>query len=282
MKALVYGAVNPDLVHQIERLPRRGDDVRSRDWLLTWGGKASNAAMALATWDVETRLLGLVIGHDPLGDALLASLDHPGIDTSWIERDPAERTRHCIVLVTPDGDRTIVCAGYDDARWSPVPEAAWHDIEVVLVDGFGGAAAADVISDATSRGIPTVWLDAPDPLPASPSLVVWSRHEHGDDAARALAAGGVGVALTSGARPVAVWAGTDRFDVAPPEVHVVDTTGAGDVFAAACARGLAGGQTLRRVVTWAAAAAALAATEPHRSTPARAEIDALVRSRHDV
>ena len=105
MRALIYGAVNPDLVHQVDRLPGPGDDIRSRDWSLTWGGKASNAAVALATWDIDTRLLGLVIGVDALGDALLSSLDHPRLDTSWIERDPADQTRHCVVLVTADGDR---------------------------------------------------------------------------------------------------------------------------------------------------------------------------------
>lgn len=277
MRALVYGAMNPDLVHLVDRLPHAGEDIRSQASRLTWGGKAANAAMALARWGVDTRLLGLVLGDDPLGDVLLAALEHRKLDASLIERSARDRTRHCVVLVTPDGDRTIVCAGYDGARWQEVPEAAWDDVDVALVDGFGGDAATAVVAAARDRGIPVVWLDAPSPLPLDVDLVVWSRHERAEGEAAWLGVRGHNVALTRGARPVLVlWAG-ERIEVAPPPVSATDSTGAGDVFAAACAFGIASGWAPRRLLGWAAAAGAASARGGRAALPGRRAIDALAK-----
>ncbi len=277
MRALVYGAMNPDLVHVVDRLPRAGEDIRSQTSRLMWGGKAANAAMALATWGVDTRLVGLVVGEDPLGDVLLEALQHRKLDTSWIERSPQERTRHCVILLTPDGDRTIVCAGYDGARWQHVPDAAWDGVDVALVDGFGGRTAAAVVAAAGDRRIPVVWLDAPSPPPVDVDLVVWSRHERAEGEAAWLGVRGRNVALTGGAGPVlALWAG-ERIEISPPAVAATDTTGAGDVFAAACAFGIASGWAPRRLLGWAAAAGAASARGGRAALAGRRAIDTLAR-----
>ena len=63
-------------------------------------------------------------------------------------------------------------------------------------------------------------------------------------------------------------------------VEVVDTTGAGDCFAAALGFGLAEGRDARQAARFAAAAAALAVTRPGaQATPSRAEVEAFVRLR---
>ena len=93
MAVLVYGAVNPDLVHRVDRLPGPGDDIRSTSWRITWGGKAANAAVALATWGVDTRLTGLVVGFDALGDALIEALERPCATSSRTSRSRAFRGR---------------------------------------------------------------------------------------------------------------------------------------------------------------------------------------------
>ncbi len=275
MEALVYGAMNPDLVHVVDRVPSPGDDLRSRSWSLRWGGKAANAAVALAHWGVTTRLLGLVIGADALGDVLLDTLDRPRLDRSWIERDAAESTRHCVILVTPDGDRTIVCAGYEGARWQDVPGAAWSHSAVVLVDGFGGAAAARVVAEAQGRGVPVVWLDAPTTT-VGPAVVVWSRHEHSVAEAEALAGRGVDVVLTAGAAPVTAWWGGARLVAEPPVVTARDATGAGDIFAAAVAFGIVSGWPADRILRHAAAAGASSAAAERSDPPTLAGIAALL------
>lgn len=281
MRALAYGAINPDLIHVVERFPTAGEDVRSLSWRLTWGGKATNAAVALAAWNVETHLLGLVLGSDALGAALIDAIDHPLLNRKWVERDPAEATRHCVILLTPDGDRTIVCTGYEDARWQEVPEDAWKGVDVVVLDGFAGAAADAVARDARRRRIPVVWLDAPNPPPAPVELVVWSRNERSESEAAELVATQQAVYLTAGADPVVVWWAGERFTIQPPQVAVADTTGAGDVTAAACALGIASGWGPLETARWAAAAGSASAAASRAHPPTRAVVDELVAGQRD-
>jgi sugar/nucleoside kinase (ribokinase family) len=255
---LVHGAVNPDLVLHVARLPSAGDDLPAHSWSLGYGGGAANAAVALAGWGVDVVVTGLVLGDDPLGEAVVRSLARPHLDLSHLERDRGDRTRFCVVLVTPDGDRTIVATGYGGARWQRVPEPVWERAEAVLVDGYA-ANGREVVSEARRRSLPAVWLDAPVTDAPLADLVVWSRHEHGEDDLASVVAAGATVALTAGPAPVVVAHPGGGFSVRPPGIEVVDATGAGDVFAAACARGLLLGHGLPRAVAWAAAAGSAAA-----------------------
>ncbi len=273
---LCYGAVNPDLVHHLDRIPGPGDDVRSRRWSFLYGGKAANAAAALAAWHADPVLLGLVLGADPLADALEAALERAGVDTSWLERDPSQATRHCVVLVTPEGERTIVCTGYLDASWQRVPPGAWDGARAVLLDGFGGEAALRTAVEGRRRALPLVWVDAPAGAVEAGDLVIWSRHEHRLAEAQGLAARGVRVVLTAGSDPATVWWDGTTSSVTPPAVDVADATGSGDVLAAGCAYGLARGWEPERIVRWAVAAgAALAARGREAGMPSVSDVEAL-------
>jgi ribokinase len=255
---LVHGAVNPDLVLRVDRLPAPGDDIPAETWDLGYGGGAANAAVALAGWGIDVVMTGLVLGDDPLGQAVTRALSRSHLDLSHLEHDPAARTRFCVVLLTPDGDRTIVSTGYRGARWQRVPERVWERAAAVLVDGYAGN-GREVVAEARRRSLPVVWLDAPVADAPLADLVVWSRHEHGPADLESAVAAGATVALTAGASPVAVAGPVARFDVEPPRVEVADATGAGDVFAAACTRGLLLDRGLHLSVVWAAAAGAAAA-----------------------
>lgn len=272
---LVYGALNPDLVHHVDRIPRAGDDVRSTSWRLVWGGKVANAGMALAGWGAEVAFTGLVLGADVLGTALVHMLDRPGVDLSYVETDSSQVTRHCVVLVTPDGDRTIVCTGYEGARWSRLPAPAWTGVEVVIVDRFSAGAGRVVAKEARRRGVPVVWID-PEPRDTRlATIAIWSLTERSRaDAERSAAAVTV---LTSGAGQIEVRSAAHSFIIAPPNVTAVDATGAGDVLAAGCAWGLLRGWTTERTVTWAAAAgAAMAASGRGEKLPTVSEIEMLL------
>ena len=94
-------------------------------------------------------------------------------------------------------------------------------------------------------------------------------------AAKALVAGGFGVAVVTLGKRGAVW--TDRADggrVAAPRVKVVDTVGAGDTFVGYLAAGLARGVPLEQSVSEAVHAASLAVTRhgAQPGIPRRAEL----------
>jgi ribokinase len=101
-------------------------------------------------------------------------------------------------------------------------------------------------------------------------------------AGRALVdAGSRAVVITLGARG-ALLVGAGREEPVPPfDVHVVDTTAAGDAFCGALAVALAEGQSLPAAASFASAAGALAVTVAGAgpSLPRRQEIERLLSSR---
>ena len=274
MNALCYGSLNPDVIHRVAKLPVPGDDLFSDGWEMLYGGGGGNAAVALATWQMDTILIGHALGSDPMGTWLLETMARPHLDLSLVRQDPGVRTPHCMVIITPDGDRTILSTGYGDARWQDLREHSWEGLEVVLVDGYSADAGTMVATEAVRRGIPVVGLDATRATANVSSLVVWSRHEHPDEAeARHLSVGGHPVVLTGGPGEVSMWWDDRIYRTSPPPVSPVDGTGAGDVFAAMCAYGLASEWSPEQMLRMAVAAGALLAGRGRAAgVPSLAEI----------
>lgn len=256
---LCYGSLGPDLIHQLPRLPLPGDDLPSTTWQIAYGGSAANTAVPLVAWGAPSRVLGHRLGDDPLAGWLLGELAHLGVDVGLVESREGAPTPHCVVLLTPDGERTIVSTGYQQVGWQVVPEAGWAGTAVVLVDGYSGAAGAAVAGQARVRDIPVVGLDVAEAAHVA-DWVIWSRHEHPDPGeAQRLAAGGRTVMVTDGPREVLVRRGREVFQLEPPQLGVRDPTGAGDICAAMCAFGILHRWDWVRTIRAAIAAASLLA-----------------------
>ena len=75
ISALCYGSINPDIVHRVAAFPAPGDDVRSVDARLTYGGGGANPAVALAAWGATTAVVGNTLGDDPLGRWMIDDTD---------------------------------------------------------------------------------------------------------------------------------------------------------------------------------------------------------------
>jgi len=75
------------------------------------GGGASNAATTFARYGHESIFFGC-IADDPAGAAILASFDDENIDSSYVTYIPKAHTGYSVVLLTPNGERTILtCRG---------------------------------------------------------------------------------------------------------------------------------------------------------------------------
>jgi sulfofructose kinase len=254
-----------------------------------YGGPATTAAAAAARLGVDTGLVAAV-GDDDRGRALCAELDARGVSTAGMIVRPGVPTATSLVIVTPDGERTIVNA--TDARLrgpvAPHEASAMMDraaeVDAVLVDVRWPAAAALALAAAAQAAIPGVLdldrtgageYDHVRGLARAASHVVASRDALDDllaaaggplveaapeaalDALVELAGGGM-VAVTLGATGVA-WRDVDGSAgiAAPPPVTAVETLGAGDVWHGAFAAALAARAPVARAVRFANAAAAL-------------------------
>lgn len=255
------------------------------------GGPATTAAAAAARLGAEVRLLAPV-GDDDRADVVRSALAAAGVEDALVVRSDAA-TATSLVLVTPDGERTIVNATPDALRGPLDPDdaaalrAAVAAADAVLADVRWPAAAALALAAARAAGVPGI-LDL-DRAPAADaglltglvraaSHVAASRdglddllavHAPGTttdaDPAAALAvlaevSGGAVPLVTLGSAGAA-WAVDGVVATAPaPTVTVVETLGAGDVWHGALATGLAAGRTVADAVADANVAAALRCT----------------------
>jgi ribokinase len=239
MAILVYGSMVPDIVFTVPRLPQAGEDVPAQSVSVVAAGGGGNVAVALAGWGYEVVAVGNSVGDDPLGRWVATEFAARGISTPrrFVDRDGVTAANG--IIVTPDGERTIIGSDYSTVTWLPVE--TWDGVEAVMVDGYSGSAGAAVIARAADLGIPVVAGDRRAQDAVGATILLWSADEHPDPAeAAAAAASGPRVVVTSGPDPIKVYHPDGSTLSVIPEPHVArDSTGAGDVFAAAVTAGVA-------------------------------------------
>jgi sugar/nucleoside kinase (ribokinase family) len=218
-------------------------DVSSRP-----GGAGANVAAWLAAAGAPVALVARA-GDDEPGRSAVGKLRGHGVDVAGVVLDSERPTGTCVVLVAPDGERTMLPDAGANAALSPADLPAFeagahlHLVGYTLLrDGPPREAALEALRRARERGM-TISLDPSSAAPlrafgaerfldlAGPvDLLLPNRDEAsvlGPLAGRARE-----VVVTVGAEG-ARW--TDgSASVAAPAVasDVADTTGAGDAFAA--------------------------------------------------
>jgi sugar/nucleoside kinase (ribokinase family) len=245
------------------------------------GGSAANVAVFAAGAGTPSRFVGRV-GTDPLGDRLVAELTAAGVEAR-LER--AGRTGSIVVLVTPDGERSMLPDRGGATDLGRIDPAALHGCSWVHLPAYSllvdpiGTACERLVAEAHRRGV-RVSVDASSVAlllqvgaaaararmeALAPHVVFANRDEA--EVLGLLARPFPAPALTmvkAGAEPVVVLAeGTAPLVVAVPSApHVRDTTGAGDAFAAGVLGALAHDRSAGAAVLAGCALAARVLAQP--------------------
>ena len=240
----VIGDLLEDIVVRIAATPALGTDTPARIERRR-GGSAANTAAWAATAGAAVRFIGC-IGDDKAGERLVADLSVAGVDVRVQRRG---HTGAVVVLVGPDGERTMLpdrgaateLADVDPqwlegVSWLHVPSysllsepigAATRE-SIVEVRRAGGGLSVDASSvaivDQYGVGRYRALLGE-----LAPDVVFANRPE-----SRVVPERGLPVVIVKdGPRPVRVRGQDGAWEVAvPPLPAVVDSTGAGDAFAA--------------------------------------------------
>ena len=227
------------------------------------GGSAANAAAALAMLSCEARLFGSV-GDDDIGETARSELEAVGVETR-LKTVAGEETTRKYVLVDADGEVAVL--GTDGANEAlsadDVPAAALADADAVHLTGQDPATAAELARTAADHGLPVSFdpgrrladrsydgvLEHADLLFATDreaaeihASVPWKVTKHGDN--------GATLACPEG-----------RFDHAGYGLSSVDSTGAGDAFAAGFLVAWLDGGDPKRALSVANACGAVAAND---------------------
>ena len=105
LDVVVVGDVMVDVLAAMSGPLARGSDTPSAV-TTAGGGSAANVAVWLAAQGVPTSYVGRV-GDDALGRESVAALTDRGV-TSWVSTEPDLTTGTCIVLVEPGGERSML------------------------------------------------------------------------------------------------------------------------------------------------------------------------------
>jgi len=259
------GSVNMDLGLDVDTLPHPGETVLAASFRSTPGGKGANQAVAAARAGAQVQFVGAV-GDDSAAAALRAHLTANDVGTEGLISLPGP-SGSAIVVVDATGENLIVVAPGANGRLT-LDSASLRelvaDCDVLLLQlEIPITAAIAAAREAHSAGATVIVNASPsggDPgklaeLAELTDVVVTNEGE---------AAHWVWPVthrvITRGARGASYAGGGRESTVAAPEVEVVDTSGAGDVFAGVLAAGWATDRehALRR----ACAAGALATLMP--------------------
>lgn len=262
----VIGSVAQDDVVWLAQPLHDGRHLEGRRRRLRLGGGGANTAIPLRHAGHEVVLVAAV-GADAVGEWLLAKLQAAGVDTSAVGRLPDESTRS-LVLLDPAGERTIV--NLHRCRDGATAERLRRlEVDAVYVRSREPG-LAPVLLERAARSLVVAHVPPLDEASRPASVLVGSESDLPDtflaspwEAGRAIAGERLRwVVVTRAERGATAFGPTERLEVAAEPAEVVDSTAAGDVFAAGLVHALAGGRPMSEALAlaarWGAAAVACA------------------------
>lgn len=275
-RVCVLGSVNLDMIIQTARLPKAGETIGGGNFSTSPGGKGANIALAAKRLGANTELRAAV-GNDEYAEQALANLRAEGVDLGRLIIKDNHPTGLAFINVSDDGENQIAVAAGANGAFSPgdlttikadalvtqfeIPE----DTVLTAIKNFDGLTclnASPVIADLRPF------------LPHVDVLIVntieveyYSGPLSGFKGLIAETRGADGAALFKDGKEIAA--------ARPPVVQAVDTTGAGDCFAAALTVALSEKQDFENALKFAVKTASVSTTAlgAQAASPRRSQVD---------
>ena len=207
------------------------------------GGAPGNFLAALSAYGKKTAFLAKV-GDDTFGRLLVGTMQRAGIDGCGIRIDPDTFTTLAFVTFDAHGDRSFAFARKPGAdtqlRWDEIDPAmldethVFHFGSLSCTDEPARSATQSAVAYARAHGKlvtydpnyrPPLWKTAQE----AKEQILWGcSPEQG--AERVLALGAKRVMVTLGPKGCFLKNAQAEYHCGCPQVHTVDTTGAGDIF----------------------------------------------------
>jgi sulfofructose kinase len=245
-KLLGIGHIVLDHSLRLESLPGADIKVEALQGTLAGGGPVPTACVTAARLGATVGLLAQV-GDDPPGDFLVKELESEGLSTEWLKRRSKQRTPMASIMVTSQGQRTVIL---DRAEMPPLlPEdldaLPFQGAKLLLLDGKEPIALAaaqrmreaggEVMLDLGGpREDPVPLIEASDILVASRTFLMhhFPEMEMLEGASMLHKMGPRLVVITIGAGGAIVCPSSGQATWFPgwSPGRIVDSTGAGDIY----------------------------------------------------
>ena len=266
-----------DIVAKAERLPVAGETVTDASLHRYPGGKGANQALAARRLGASVALYACV-GADASAEEALLLLREGGVnlDACSVATEPTGTALIAVsasgenqIVVAPGANRCLAADGFDASDYDAV--ICQLEVPVATLEAVCRKSADALVCMNLAPALPI-----PDELVRCADLVVVNETEaqfYGE----ALRRNSSRLVITRGGEGASLFENGERVaSAAPPQVDVVDTTGAGDTFTGALAVALVEGMPAEAALRFACTAGALATTTAgaQPSLPFRADVDA--------
>ncbi|OHB28578.1 MAG: hypothetical protein A2X84_03630 [Desulfuromonadaceae bacterium GWC2_58_13] len=267
------GQCSLDLLGRVAQYPPVDQKAELKEVLIQGGGPVATALVVLSRLGVSTAFFGRV-GDDEHGRRIRLGLSDEGIDCRGLRIDPGATSQFAFIAVENGSGHRNVFWTRGSARPLTADEidpVAISSCRVLHLDGLQFEAALTAAQMARRHQVVTV-LDGGTLRPETERLLPWIDHpviserfarqmcpsDPSKALDRLLDHGATAATMTCGVRGShTLTRAGERFHVPAFAVSAIDTTGCGDVFHGGYIYGLLQGWPLPRVVTFAAACAAL-------------------------
>jgi sugar/nucleoside kinase (ribokinase family) len=258
----IVGSVARDEVVRLERPLRAGGHQEGSFAGVRLGGGAANSALPLVRAGHHAIVVGAV-GDDEVGRGLVDELAAAGVDTRQIVALDQPTTRS-LILVDPAGERTIVNL-VRTREAAPPGRLASLDADCIYVRSRRPD-LAPLLAEQAGKALIVAELPPWEPGSRPAHVVITSAADASPEvladpfAAGRRAAGAIlrSTIVTRGSAGASAYTADAVVNVAAPKVRAVDTTGAGDAFAAGLVHALVAGASLAEAlgtaVAWGAEA----------------------------
>lgn len=263
--------------HQLELLQQFVESERN----YCSGGSAANTVIAFSQFGGKAGY-GTILGDDDIAELYARDFSSLGVEL-FAQRVPAQSSGTCLVMVTPDSERTLNTSLAINTSFSEdhVEESAVKRAEWLYIEGYkfseqtGSEAIRASMEYARAHGtkvavtlsdvfiVENFYTGLSEVVHKADLLfcnelegMAYTKTDSPHDAFRELRSQFPGVALTMGDKGSLVSLNGRQYEVKPYPVQAVDTTGAGDMYAAGFLYGITHGFTPDTAGSFGSAAAA--------------------------
>lgn len=272
----VIGSINLDFIIRTKIVPTIGETIGEGSFTTVPGGKGANVAVAAQRLGARVSLWGCV-GADQYADAALALARQSGVDLSHITPLDDHPTGVAFINVSDTGENQIAVASGANMAFTPAQignlavDAIITQFEIPqpVIRKAVKTAQTFVCINASPVGPPLA------PLLPFVDLIIVNEHEYQFYHAELRHFSGL-VAVTLGEKGAKLLQSAETIaTAAPPQIDVIDTTGAGDSFAAALTVAILEQMPLPMALQFACNVGALTTTKAgaQDATPYRLAVD---------
>ena len=297
-RVIVVGSANTDLTVKASRLPGLGETVFGDEFMVSYGGKGANQALAALKAGASVTLVAK-IGTDIYGDRLCDHLVRSGLPLGGLIRDSGHPAGVALIVLDQEGNNQIIVVPGSNNRLNledlgsceplmtagaflltqleiPLPTVK-HALRLAKNHGM-----TTILDPAPARSLPeTIYalVDILTPNEVEAGHLTGISVNTPSDAEKAASIlcsrGCVSVIITMGNQGALLSSAEGVTHFPALRVFSIDTVAAGDAFNGALVAALAEGRVLSEAVRLATAAGALATTKrgAQESLPTREEIE---------